>query len=204
MGSDPRTLGFPVQAHLPMGRGHPRGAVTRSQLDRFAQGLADQFEKSITRKIENSKTHSNGKRWTVSVEYGTIACMKIAITVAVAAFVVTGVYGSGATGTVKLETKHASAEVSLFGGRVLSFRKGGEEVLWRPREWRHEAGEWRHGGIPLCWPWFGSSDWRYLVCVEPAVLWKDAVIDMAPGAVHEISAEINFSRTNTRESQDNG
>lgn len=312
--------------------------------------------------------------------------MKIAITVAVAAFVVTGVYGSGATGTVKLETKHASAEVSLFGGRVLSFKKGAEEVLWQPREWRHEAGAWRHGGIPLCWPWFGSSnpatktkhgfawretftvrskkitpgrselvlglksspatraawpydfdleytivltdrlsmklrtkntgkkafpltvgfhpyfligdrdrtrvtgtdslrfcdsrltdrfdgvwkgdmkllssfdhvfiepratalheikdpvlrrtvsvsssgakrlvvwnpgaeapaqaipapgdfgsgDWRRLVCVEPAVLWKDAVIDMAPGAVHEISAEINFSRTNTRESQDNG
>ena len=47
----------------------------------------------------------------------------------------------------------------MLGARVLSFRKrGGAEVLWSPRTWRLDAGEkWAHGGIPPCWPWFGSS-----------------------------------------------
>ena len=58
---------------------------------------------------------------------------------------------------VWLETAHASAEVSLHGGRILSFAVGGDEVLWRPRAWRLEGERWAHGGIPLCWPWFGSS-----------------------------------------------
>ena len=59
--------------------------------------------------------------------------------------------------TVKLETAQASAEVSLHGGRVMSFRIKGDEVLWRPRAWRLDGEKWAHGGIPICWPWFGKS-----------------------------------------------
>ena len=59
---------------------------------------------------------------------------------------------------IKLETAQASTEVSLQGGRILSFKTNGDEVLWRPRAWRLDSGEgWAHGGIPLCWPWFGTS-----------------------------------------------
>ena len=59
---------------------------------------------------------------------------------------------------MKLATSHSSMEVSLWGARILSLKIRGDEVLWRPREWRLERGEgWAHGGIPLCWPWFGSS-----------------------------------------------
>lgn len=60
--------------------------------------------------------------------------------------------------TVRLETSAATAEVSPVGARVLSFKKrGGKDVLWRPRAWSLGAKKWTHGGIPPCWPWFGSS-----------------------------------------------
>ena len=59
---------------------------------------------------------------------------------------------------IKLATDRSSMEVSLWGARILSLKIRGDEVLWRPREWRLEGGAgWAHGGIPLCWPWFGSS-----------------------------------------------
>lgn len=61
-------------------------------------------------------------------------------------------------GTIFMETSAATAEVSPIGARVLSFRKrDGKDVLWRPRAWRLGADKWTHGGIPPCWPWFGSS-----------------------------------------------
>ena len=58
---------------------------------------------------------------------------------------------------MKLATSHSSMEVSLWGARILSLKIRGDEVLWRPREWRLEGEDWAHGGIPLCWPWFGRS-----------------------------------------------
>ena len=64
---------------------------------------------------------------------------------------------AGDRDTVRLETSLAAVEVSLHGGRILSFAVGGDEILWRPRAWRLEGERWAHGGIPLCWPWFGSS-----------------------------------------------
>ena len=59
---------------------------------------------------------------------------------------------------IKLATSHSSVEVSPCGARILSLKIRGDEVLWRPREWRLEGGEgWAHGGIPVCWPWFGLN-----------------------------------------------
>ena len=58
---------------------------------------------------------------------------------------------------VRLDTGRSSATVSLHGGRVMSFKTGGEEVLWSPKSWNHKGDKWCHGGIPLCWPWFGKS-----------------------------------------------
>ena len=68
---------------------------------------------------------------------------------------VVGVIFSTRADPVKLETVQASAEVSLHGGRILSFKVKGDEVLWRPKAWRLEGEGWAHGGLPLCWPWFG-------------------------------------------------
>ena len=78
---------------------------------------------------------------------------KIVVAAAIAA---AAVAASGAD-TVKLATERAEATVSLHGGRILSFKTSEcGELLWRPREWRHGGPGWAHGGIPLCWPWFGS------------------------------------------------
>jgi D-hexose-6-phosphate mutarotase len=39
----------------------------------------------------------------------------------------------------------------------MSFKVGDEEILWSPKTWSHGGTNWCHGGIPLCWPWFGCS-----------------------------------------------
>ena len=65
---------------------------------------------------------------------------------------------SGKTPIITLQTEQAAIQVSLCGARILSLKIRGDEVLWRPREWRLEGDGWAHGGIPICWPWFGLSD----------------------------------------------
>lgn len=58
--------------------------------------------------------------------------------------------------TVRLAAGGAEATVSLHGGRILSYKTADcGELLWHPRAWRHEGPAWAHGGIPICWPWFG-------------------------------------------------
>jgi glucose-6-phosphate 1-epimerase len=32
----------------------------------------------------------------------------------------------------------------------------GEEIFFAPRQWRHGGGSFTHGGMPVCWPWFGA------------------------------------------------
>ena len=48
-----------------------------------------------------------------------------------------------------------SCLVDALGGRVLSYRVGGEELLWQGDSAMREGEPWVHGGIPLAWPWFG-------------------------------------------------
>ena len=38
------------------------------------------------------------------------------------------------------------------------------------------------------------EDWRHLLCVEPAILWKEAAVEVKPGAVHELVAEIALEK----------
>ena len=45
--------------------------------------------------------------------------------------------------------------VDTCGARVLSYAVGGTEVLWDMDARLSEGTPWRHGGIPLAWPWFG-------------------------------------------------
>ena len=58
--------------------------------------------------------------------------------------------------SVELATAKASARIELDGARVVSFRVGGDEVLWNPRVRGEVGANWNHGGIPVCWPWFGA------------------------------------------------
>ena len=58
---------------------------------------------------------------------------------------------------VELATSKATARIELDGARVASFRVGGDEVLWNSRVRGEVGAKWNHGGIPVCWPWFGKS-----------------------------------------------
>ena len=58
-----------------------------------------------------------------------------------------------------LVSPYGSAEVSLYGAHVLSYRPTGQSpVLWLADSYRTLApGKAIRGGIPVCWPWFGAA-----------------------------------------------
>lgn len=56
-----------------------------------------------------------------------------------------------------IEHSKSKAQVSLYGGQVLSWQPCGEkEVFWLSKNALYEQGKAIRGGIPLCWPWFGK------------------------------------------------
>ncbi|MFT4746307.1 MAG: glucose-6-phosphate 1-epimerase, partial [Congregibacter sp.] len=52
----------------------------------------------------------------------------------------------------------ATAEISLFGGHVLSFKPkhDARERLWISQSALFDGKKAIRGGIPICWPWFGD------------------------------------------------
>lgn len=65
------------------------------------------------------------------------------------------VLASARAGQIVLTNGTATCSIDTLGGRVLSCRVGGEELLWQGGAATREGGPWVHGGIPLAWPWFG-------------------------------------------------
>ena len=58
---------------------------------------------------------------------------------------------------VKVSTELCSAEVSLYGGHVLSWAPAGQRpVIFMSPKAVFKQGKALRGGIPLCWPWFGK------------------------------------------------
>lgn len=56
-----------------------------------------------------------------------------------------------------IEHLHTKAKVSLYGGQVLSWQPHGErDVFWLSKNADFEQGKAIRGGVPLCWPWFGT------------------------------------------------
>lgn len=65
---------------------------------------------------------------------------------------------SSPSNTVELNGPAGRAVVDLQGGRILSWKSpAGEELLFMPRQTESTGGDWSHGGISLCWPWFGKK-----------------------------------------------
>lgn len=53
-------------------------------------------------------------------------------------------------------TAQATARIALQGAHVLGFQpRGADDVLWMARFARLAPGRSPHGGVPICWPWFG-------------------------------------------------
>ena len=58
---------------------------------------------------------------------------------------------------VVLTNEFGAVRVDTCGAHVLSYVPAdGREVLFRPSE-KRQKNRWYHGGIPLCWPWFGRN-----------------------------------------------
>ena len=58
-----------------------------------------------------------------------------------------------------LANGYGRVEISRRGGRLLSWTdRSGREILFLPARKESPDGEWSHGGIPVCWPWFGRKD----------------------------------------------
>ena len=79
-----------------------------------------------------------------------------------------------------LTNEFGAVSVDTCGAYVLSYvPAGGHEVLFRQSEERR-TNSWYHGGIPLCWPWFGRNgdpgsemhgfvrllDWEVVSCTD--------------------------------------
>ena len=58
-----------------------------------------------------------------------------------------------------LANRQASAEISLRGAQVLSYRPAGQPpVLWMSNAAVCEPGEPLNSGVPLSWPWFSTAE----------------------------------------------
>ena len=56
-----------------------------------------------------------------------------------------------------IENRHATAEVHLHGAQVTSFQpRSRRPVLWMSEEAIFNPPKPIRGGIPICWPWFGT------------------------------------------------
>jgi len=57
----------------------------------------------------------------------------------------------------EIHNSYAAASVAVQGGHVIAFRPHGQQpVLWASSLSAFEPGKTIRGGIPVCWPWFGS------------------------------------------------
>ena len=58
---------------------------------------------------------------------------------------------------VTLESRSGRVEIDLVGARILSWRVAGKEMFFMPSNPQSPEGDWSHGGISICWPWFGKK-----------------------------------------------
>ena len=66
--------------------------------------------------------------------------------------------GPGGLGVLQIENENARAELSLYGGHVLSFQpQGASPILWLSEQAVFKKGTPIRGGVPICWPWFGPD-----------------------------------------------
>lgn len=60
---------------------------------------------------------------------------------------------------VTLVSKQSHCKIALHGAHILSFiPHGSPDLLWLSSKALYQNDKAIRGGIPICWPWFGSSD----------------------------------------------
>jgi len=60
---------------------------------------------------------------------------------------------------IMIDNEYAKAQISMYGGQVLSFLPHGEtkDLLFLSDKAVYQDGKAIRGGIPVCWPWFGDD-----------------------------------------------
>ncbi|AMA08258.1 MULTISPECIES: D-hexose-6-phosphate mutarotase [unclassified Picosynechococcus] len=60
---------------------------------------------------------------------------------------------------IKIKNRFTTAEISLYGGQVLSFQPSNAQadLLFLSDRSHYQPGKAIRGGIPICWPWFGAD-----------------------------------------------
>ena len=84
-----------------------------------------------------------------------IALMEI--TCSLGLCVCTSAKDSGDGRIVTLESRSGRVKIDLFGARILSWRVAGKEIIFMPSNPQSPDGDWSHGGLSICWPWFGKK-----------------------------------------------
>ena len=58
-----------------------------------------------------------------------------------------------------LSNRYGSVTLSLMGAQIRSYRPAGmkEDILFAPKSMVIDGTKHVHGGIPVCWPWFGRN-----------------------------------------------
>jgi glucose-6-phosphate 1-epimerase len=69
------------------------------------------------------------------------------------------VTGTGGLNLIEIDNDKARALISPYAGQVLSFLPAGEpeDLLFVSEHAYFQSGKAIKGGIPVCWPWFGSD-----------------------------------------------
>ena len=64
----------------------------------------------------------------------------------------------GSNTLLSIENQAATAEISLYGGHVISYvpKADNKERLWMSELTQTDGSEAIRGGVPVCWPWFGT------------------------------------------------
>lgn len=67
--------------------------------------------------------------------------------------------GEGGLPFIEIDNGKATALISIYAGQVLSFRPTNEpeDLLFLSEQAYYQDGKAIKGGIPICWPWFGSD-----------------------------------------------
>ena len=69
------------------------------------------------------------------------------------------VTGKGGFTLAEIKNKFATARISLYAGQLLSYCPTGasQDLLFNSELAYYETGKAIKGGVPVCWPWFGSD-----------------------------------------------
>lgn len=67
--------------------------------------------------------------------------------------------GNGGLPFIEVDNGKGSAAISAYAGQVLSYRPAGvaDDVMFLSTKAYYQDGKAIKGGVPVCWPWFGSD-----------------------------------------------